>query len=91
MTVFSGKVVTKTGGKTTHHINLFHVVIVAPWLYYLSTSPTNWEMYLRMTALGVGAWHGYKWYTKRNTEVPLTTELNEFMHKGETTVLSMLA
>jgi hypothetical protein len=91
MTIFGGDVKTQTGGQTTHYVNMLHVLVIAPWLYYISTQPDNWQMYLRVTALSVGAWHGYKWYTKKNSEVPLTTELNDFIHKGETTVLSMLA
>lgn len=82
MAILGGKI---TAGDNPHspNINLFHLLIVAPWLYYISTSPTNWETYLKLTALGVGSFHAYKAYTKMMHGEPR-------LQKGDKTTLSMM-
>jgi hypothetical protein len=84
MTIFGGKISTpsSSSGPT---LNYFHVAIVAPWLLYLSTGPTNWEIYLKLTALGVGSYHLYRAYCK----VYHPTETQP-LHKADGTVLSMM-
>lgn len=64
MAILLGKIEEATSHNTSPNINLFHVAIVAPWLYYISTGPTNWQTYLQLTALGVGSFHLYKAYSK---------------------------
>lgn len=83
MTIFGGNI-SPGMDQNSPNINYFHVAIVAPWLYFLSTQPTNWDTYLKLTALGVGAWHAYRAYCKVSHP-----EQKQDLHKPENTVLSM--
>lgn len=80
MAILGGKIGTDSNGVK---VNLFHLLVVAPWLYYLSTGPINWQTYLQLTALSVGSYHLYRAYTK-------TYHVEQNLQKGDETILSMM-
>lgn len=83
MAILGGKI-TSGESHMSPNINLFHLFVVAPWLYYLSTNPADWQQYLKLTALAVAGWHGYRAFTKMNH-----TE-KQMQKGGDQTVLSMM-
>lgn len=85
MAIFGGKILSGDKGNDPT-INLVHIFLVAPWLYYLSTSPADWSDYLRLTALAVGVYHGYRAFGKMNAN----QNNGGTLQKGDQTVLSMM-
>lgn len=71
MAIFGG-IISEKEDPNNVVLNVIHIGLVAPWLYYISTAPADWQNYLKMTVIGVVLYHSYRIYNKTYNKQALT-------------------